>query len=117
MSGHDRHAAFHPREQVRLQAMYMCTCALVSLKMQRTSLAGARSKAGTHVATHHSAIHHQLHDVMQHVPVQAQQFLDGKLQPYDFAFSYSSIEHSGLGRYGASSESEALASRRSTDSH
>lgn len=32
---------------------------------------------------------------------QAQQFLDGKLQPFDFAFSYSSLEHSGLGRYGA----------------
>ena len=32
--------------------------------------------------------------------MQAQQFLDGKLQPFDFAFSYSSLEHSGLGRYG-----------------
>lgn len=27
-------------------------------------------------------------------------FLDGKILPYDFAFSYSSLEHDGLGRYG-----------------
>lgn len=36
-----------------------------------------------------------------HPREQARQFLDGKLQPFDFAFSYSSLEHSGLGRYGA----------------
>lgn len=27
-------------------------------------------------------------------------FLEGKIMPYDFAFSYSSLEHDGLGRYG-----------------
>ena len=30
----------------------------------------------------------------------AQAFLDGELEEFDFAASYSSIEHSGLGRYG-----------------
>lgn len=27
-------------------------------------------------------------------------FLNGEIAPYDFAFSYSSLEHDGLGRYG-----------------
>lgn len=27
-------------------------------------------------------------------------FLEGRLKPFDFAFTYSSIEHDGLGRYG-----------------
>lgn len=27
-------------------------------------------------------------------------FLQGKIPPFDFAFSYSSLEHDGLGRYG-----------------
>lgn len=30
----------------------------------------------------------------------AREFLAGGLKPFDFAASYSSIEHSGLGRYG-----------------
>lgn len=27
-------------------------------------------------------------------------FLDGRIKPFDFAFTYSSLEHDGLGRYG-----------------
>lgn len=36
-----------------------------------------------------------------HPKEMAEAFLKGSLKPFDFAASFSSIEHSGLGRYGA----------------
>jgi Caenorhabditis protein of unknown function, DUF268 len=81
-------------------------CAPCSLITQRTSpLVALGAQLSCWRAHCNSSWHHPspitVYNVVQHILTQAQQFLDGKLEPYDFAFSYSSIEHSGLGRYGA----------------